>query len=174
MTAGAEDGSDRVTDAALQRASGKPPVGLHVPDLGARRRLRSFAISGEIPRLVPLIRPWWSLPQSKTAMGRYLIGQDGALLQANARVTVTGAQAHDVQRTCLARCAESRGARLHRGRSGQEEERRSPASGRQRAGSISALAIVLGPMAAPWLVVGWVTNDRLKRDLAVEPCALLW
>ncbi len=34
MAAGAKDGEDRVADAALQRAPGEPPVGLHVPDLG--------------------------------------------------------------------------------------------------------------------------------------------
>lgn len=43
-----------------------------------------------------------------------------------------------------------------------------PTSGRQRAGSASPLAILLGPMAAPRLDVGRATSDRPKRDPAVE------
>jgi len=58
VAAGAEDGKDGVADAARQRAPGEPPIRLHVPDLrlDGLRRLRSFARSGVMPRLVPLIR----------------------------------------------------------------------------------------------------------------------
>ena len=66
VTAGAEDGEDCVADAPLSGHLARRPSVFMCPISGsiALRRLRSFARSGVMPRLVPLIRtlvvstPW--------------------------------------------------------------------------------------------------------------------
>jgi putative transposase len=80
------------------------------------------------------------------------------------RAAKTAPQAHDGQRTCLARRAQAGGAGLHGGGPGQGVG--ADISYIWTAEGRLYLAVVLDLFSPR--AVGWATRDHLKRDLAVE------
>jgi hypothetical protein len=94
VAAGAEDGEDRVADAPFSGDLATQPSLFMCPISGAiaLRRLRSFARSGVMPRLVPAdqdlggLHAMAAIAAINHSQSRHVVGQDGNLLQCGARV----------------------------------------------------------------------------------------
>lgn len=89
VTAGAEDGEDRVADAAFQRASRQATIALHVPDLrldGASSpeelcQKRGDAASRAADQDLGGLHAMAAIAAVDHSQIRHLVGQDGDLLQ---------------------------------------------------------------------------------------------
>ena len=89
VTAGAEDGEDRIADAAFQRASGQATVTLHMPDLrldGASspeepRQERGDAASRAADQDLGGLHAMAAIAAINDSEIRHLVSQDGDLLE---------------------------------------------------------------------------------------------
>ena len=89
VTAGAEDGEDRIADAAFQRASGQATVTLHMPDLrldGASspeepRQERGDAASRAADQDLGGLHAMAAIAAINHSQSRHVVGEESDLLQ---------------------------------------------------------------------------------------------